>query len=88
MNAYRIVTRIQDQDDFTGTPASGQVVVFNTASGKFVASDILPLLTTQARSLSGLVDVNIPFPSGTNFLVYSELERKWVNDSIVDGGNW
>jgi hypothetical protein len=88
MNAYRIVTRIQDQDDFAGTPASGQVVAFNAASGKFVASDILTLLPAQARTLSGLTDVNVPSPSGTDFLVYSEFERKWINDNIVDGGNW
>lgn len=88
MNAYRIVTRIQDQDDFAGVPQSGQVVVYNSAQAKFVPSDVANVLPPNTRTLAGLQDVQVTSPAATDLLVYSAVDQKWVNDHIVDGGNW
>ena len=88
MNAYRIVTRIQDQDDFSGVPASGQIISFDSSLGKFITSDILPLLPPVSRSLAGLTDVQVVAPSGNDVLMYRSGDQKWMNEHILDGGNW
>jgi hypothetical protein len=88
MNAYRIVTRIQDQDDFTGVPQSGQVVYFDASSGKFTPADLLPLIPSVGRTLSGLTDVQVVAPSGNDVLMYRSGDQKWTNEHILDGGNW
>lgn len=54
-NANRIVTRIQDQDDFLGTPASG-VISYNSGSGKFATTSSLLGLSTL--STTGNITVN------------------------------
>ena len=88
MNAYRIVTRIQDQDDFSGVPQSGQVVYFDSSSGKFVPADLLPLIPPVGRTLAGLTDVQVVAPSGNDVLMYRSGDQKWTNEHILDGGNW
>lgn len=86
MNAYRIVTRIQDQDDFGGVPASGQVLVFDEQTGKFITVD--PNLISGVTVLASLSDVQVTNPSGSDVLIYSSANQKWVNEHILDGGNW
>lgn len=88
MNAYRIVTRIQDQDDFSGVPQSGQVVYFDASSGKFTPADLLPLIPPVGRTLSGLTDVQVVAPSGSDVLMFHSADQKWINEHILDGGNW
>lgn len=86
MNAYRIVTRIQDQDDFSGVPASGQILIFNEQTGKFIPAD--PNFVSGATNLASLADVQLTNPSGSDILIYSSANQKWINEHILDGGNW
>ena len=77
MHFQRNVTRIQDHDDFSGTAVSGIVLKFN-------GQNFIPI----NFSLSNLNDTTISSPSENDALIYSHAQNKWVNNNVLDGGNY
>ncbi len=77
MHFQRNVTRIQDQDDFSGTATSGIVLKFNGQN-----------FTPINFSLNNLNDTSIGSPSENDALIFSQAQNKWVNNNVLDGGNY
>lgn len=77
MHFQRNVTRIQDQDDLNGVPSSGTVL-------KFDGGNFIPV----SFSLSNLNDTTVSIPLDSDALIFSQAQNKWVNNKVLDGGNY
>lgn len=77
MHFQRNITRIQDQDDLNGVPSSGTILRFDGTS--FIPINF---------ALSNLNDATINTPVDTDALIYSQAQNKWVNNRVLDGGNY
>ena len=66
----------------------GELGVNSTDSRVFVKNQSNVVVDVGAASISSLTDVQITSLANDNFLKYNTTNSKWINSSVLDGGNF
>jgi hypothetical protein len=66
----------------------GELGVNSTDSRVYTKNQSGVVIDVGAASISSLIDVQLTSLANDNFLQYNTAISKWVNSSVLDGGNF